>query len=206
MSFQDVDSGPGYGVEGTSNTRIGVIGRSNSGPGVLGETQMKVEGSATISALPIGVMGFAQAGVGVEGVTQDGSGVGGGSVKGTGVYGMSSEAVGVHGVSGQSDGVQGAAVDGAASGVRGTHKIDGNGVSGLSQGGNGVYGQSDPKFKKSGKRWAQGFLGTQILRVMECLAIAPADLPVPWDIVMTDSAFSVNRPIPTGLRDGESSE
>ena len=39
MSFQDTDSGLGYGVEGTSTKRIGVIGKSSAGPGVLGESQ-----------------------------------------------------------------------------------------------------------------------------------------------------------------------
>ncbi len=159
MSFQDNDSGPGFGVEGTSNTKIGVIGRSHSGPGVLGETQIKVEGNTTISSLPVGVMGFAQAGVGVEGVTQNGSGVAGASVKGTGVYGSSVEAVGVRGTSGQSDGVQGAAVEGTASGIRGTHQTDGNGVSGLSQGGNGVYGQSDAQTQKFRESAGSGVFG-----------------------------------------------
>jgi len=104
-------------------------------------------------------MGFAQTGVGVEGVTQDGSGVAGGSAKGTGVYGTSVEAVGVRGISGQNDGVQGMTAEGTASGVRGTHKIDGNGVSGLSQGGNGVYGQSDAQVQKLRDTTGSGVFG-----------------------------------------------
>jgi hypothetical protein len=143
MSFQDSDSGLGYGLEGKSAKRIGVVGKSDSGPGVLGESHESFDTNKIISGTSVGVMGAARTGSGVLGFSEDATGVAGGSIKGIGVYGIGSQVEGVRGLSAKSDGVHGIVSNDNASGVRGTNNLTGDGVSGTSQGGNGVYGETD---------------------------------------------------------------
>ena len=119
MSFQDTDTGAGYGINGNSTTGDGVLGLSDSGPGVSGQSK-KAQG----------VLGNSETSSGVEG--------------------KSFKSVGVAGESTQSDGVRGRALIKNRSGVLGTHVADGNGVAGMSQGGNGVFGQSNYHLDKKG--------------------------------------------------------
>ena len=129
MSFSDTDSGSGFGVQGTSISADGVLGESDTGPGVLGSSGR---------------------GPGVVGRSKEGTGVAGVSSKGAGVTGTSAVLEGVIGESKKSHGVRGHALDANATGVVGIHDVDGDGVAGVSKGGNGVFGQSDFHLDKKG--------------------------------------------------------
>lgn len=133
MSFQDTDTGLGYGVQGTSATAVGVNGRSKQGPGVRGRSDQGPgvkgqSGPALASALYL---------------SDKGVGVLGESSAGVGVVGRGEVLEGVTGTSVRSDGVRGSAIVAASSGVLGTNAGAGNGVGGISRGGNGVFGQCD---------------------------------------------------------------
>jgi hypothetical protein len=136
---EGLDTGRGYGVRGSSNSREGY--------GVYGSSGfMGVHGSSGF----IGVSGYSQNGYGVGGYSDSGNGVGGysdsdngvwgRSDSGNGVYGSSYDGLGVYGTSMYSYGVYGSSP--TFIGVFGI-SISGSGVYGSSYDGYGVYGSSE---------------------------------------------------------------
>ncbi|MFO0979955.1 MAG: hypothetical protein U0996_26390 [Planctomycetaceae bacterium] len=143
----------GTGVLGQSNTSIGVLGTSSSGNGVLGNSDIGI-GVVGQSGRENGVLGRSKEANGVFGMTNGakGSGVLGANsstTDGNGVTGISEAAFGVFGLTNRRDNERqiaagvGGQSNGPGWGVLGISKEGRAGVAGLSNLGDGVFGQTE---------------------------------------------------------------
>jgi hypothetical protein len=168
----------GTGLWGESEFGFGVYGASSNNHGVVG-----------FSSVSHGVHGVNGKGAGASNASPVGTGLMGESEFGWGVYGVSSNNNGIHGNSTNGDAIVGVAHAKGTAGILGISDSDdpnggGNGVSGISKNGNGVFG--------SGGGFAGFFDGnvrvTRNLTVDQDVLLAGGDCAEQFDVAPSDEA------------------